>query len=96
MPSCAYAIGGIILTALIRMASGAKRVTATEKTVESEKYAFRVFLLRLGFSGPEHKNTRQLLLHRLSGHSAFPNQDTADAFYALQREKEERAGAETE
>lgn len=75
------------LTALIRMARGAKRVTATEKPVESEKYAFRTFLLRLGFNGPEHKHTRQILLQRLSGHSAFPNQATAAAFYARQKGK---------
>ena len=75
------------LTALIRMARGVKRVTATEKPVESEKYAFRTFLLRLGFNGPEHKHTRQILLHRLSGHSAFPNQAAADAFYVRQKGK---------
>lgn len=75
------------LTALIRMARGAKRVTVTEKPVESEKYAFRTFLLRLGFTGSEHKHTRQILLQRLSGHSAFPNQATAAAFYARQKGK---------
>lgn len=75
------------LTALVKMAKIAKRVTAVEKPVESEKYAFRVFLLRLGFSGAEHKRTRQILLHRLSGHSAFPTKAAADGFYARQREK---------
>ena len=75
------------LTALIRMARNAKRVTAEEREVESEKYAFRTFLLRLGFSGAEYKQTRSILLKRLSGHSAFPNQAAADAFYARQREK---------
>lgn len=75
------------LTALVKMAKEAKRVTAVEKPVESEKYAFRVFLLRLGFGGSEHKKTRSILLKRLSGHSAFPTKAAVDAFYARQREK---------
>lgn len=75
------------LMALIKMAKEAKRVTAVEKPAESEKYAFRVFLLRLGFSGAEHKVIRQILLRRLSGHSAFPTKAAAYAFYTRQREK---------
>jgi len=50
------------LTALIRMARDAKRVTATEKETESEKFTFRTFLLRLGFGGPENKTVRKELL----------------------------------
>ena len=49
----------------------AKRVTATEKETENEKYAFRCFLLRLGFIGKEYKQTRKILLKNLSGSSAF-------------------------
>ncbi len=39
------------ISALCRMAKEAKRVTAREKETENEKYAFRCFLLRLGFIG---------------------------------------------
>ena len=35
------------ISALCEMSRNAKRVTATEKPVENEKYAFRCFLLRL-------------------------------------------------
>ena len=49
----------------------AKRVTATEKPVENEKYAFRCFLLRLGFIGSEYKAERKILLKNLTGSSAF-------------------------
>ena len=59
------------ITALCRMAKNAKRVTATEKEVPNEKYAFRCFLLRLGFIGAEFKETRKRLLQRLEGSSAF-------------------------
>ena len=51
----------------------AKRITATEKEIENEKYAFRCFLLRLGFIGDEYKQTRIILLKNLSGSSAFKN-----------------------
>lgn len=59
--------------ALCEMAKKQHRVTAKEKHVENEKYAFRVFLIRLGFVGKEHKAVRNLLLENLSGNSAFKN-----------------------
>ena len=48
-----------------------RQVTATEKPVENEKYAFRCFLLRLGFIGSEYKAERKILLKNLTGSSAF-------------------------
>ena len=59
------------ISALCEMSRNAKRVTATEKAVENEKYAFRCFLLRLGFIGAEYKTERKILLKNLSGSSAF-------------------------
>jgi hypothetical protein len=53
------------------MAKEAKRVTATEKPTDNEKYAFRCFLLRLGFIGNEYKACRKILLKNLAGSSAF-------------------------
>ena len=44
------------------MATNSKRITAKERTVENEKYAFRCFLLRLGFIGDEYKTSRKILL----------------------------------
>ena len=44
---------------------------ATEKDVTNEKYAFRCFLLRLGFIGAEYKADRKILLKNLTGSSAF-------------------------
>ena len=81
------------LAALCRMAKEAKRVTATEKEVESEKYAFRGFLLRLGFIGADSKAQRKVLLKNLSGASAFPNKAAADAFAAAQKAKRDAAKA---
>ncbi len=56
---------------LCEMARNQKRVSATEKTVDNEKYAFRCFLLRLGFIGNEYKTERKILLKNLTGSSAF-------------------------
>lgn len=61
------------ITALCDMAKNQKRITAKEKDTENEKYAFRCFLLRLGFIGEEYKADRKILLQHLSGNSAFKN-----------------------
>lgn len=59
------------ITSLCAMAKEAKRVTATEKPTDNEKYAFRCFLLRLGFIGNEYKTYRKVLLKNLTGSAAF-------------------------
>lgn len=60
-----------LVTALCDMARNQKRITAKEKEVDNDKYAFRCFLLRLGFIGDEYKAERKVLLRNLSGSSAF-------------------------
>lgn len=59
------------ISALCDMARNQKRVTAKEKETANEKYAFRCFLLRLGFIGAEYKAERKILLKNLTGSSAF-------------------------
>ena len=56
---------------LCEMARNQKRVVAKEKETDNEKYAFRCFLLRLGFIGAEYKSERKILLRNLTGSSAF-------------------------
>ena len=56
---------------LCEMSVNQTRITAKEKAVDNEKYAFRCFLLRLGFIGEEYKTARKILLRNLSGSSAF-------------------------
>jgi len=87
-----------LITAICKMAKEAKRVTATEKETESEKYTFRCWLLRLGFVGAEHKHDRAILLQNLSGHAAFKNDADAEAFYQKLREKKaaQKAAAEAQ
>ena len=59
------------ITAITKMAREQKRILGKERTVENEKYAFRCFLLRLGFIGDEYKLTRKILLENLEGSAAF-------------------------
>ena len=59
------------ITKLCEMAKTQKRVTAKEKKTDNDKYAFRCFLLRLGFIGDEYKADRKVLLKNLTGSSAF-------------------------
>ena len=56
---------------LCEMARNQKRVVAKEKETDNDKYAFRCFLLRLGFIGAEYKSERKILLRNLTGSSAF-------------------------
>ena len=58
---------------LCEMARNQKRVSAAQKPTDNEKYAFRCFLIRLGFIGAEYKSARKILLKNLSGSSAFKN-----------------------
>ena len=59
------------ISKLCLMARTQKRVTAKEKIVDNEKYAFRCFLLRLGMIGNAYKESRKILLQNLMGSSAF-------------------------
>lgn len=61
------------IAALCKMSKEQKRINSTEKEVTNEKYAFRCFLLRLGFIGEEYKADRKILLKNLTGSSAFKN-----------------------
>jgi hypothetical protein len=59
------------ISALCEMSVKQKRINNSKKDVANEKYAFRCFLLRLGFIGDEFKADRKILLSKLDGSSAF-------------------------
>ncbi len=70
-----------LVTAICKMAKEQKRVTATEKPIENEKFTMRLFLIRLGFIGDEYKTARKILLRNLSGNASWksghkPEQNT--------------------
>ena len=56
---------------LCGMARQMKRVSGKPTETDNDKYAFRCFLLRLGFIGDEYKAARKILLRNLTGNSAF-------------------------
>lgn len=60
-----------LIAALCKMSKEQKRISATEKPVDNERYSFRCFLLRLGFIGDEYKADRRILMRYLPGNSAF-------------------------
>ena len=61
----------VFITKLCALAKNAVRVNDGGKPAENEKYAFRCFLIRLGFIGEEYKADRKILLKNLEGSSAF-------------------------
>ena len=65
-------------TALVRTAAKLKRVNPTEREVENGKYAFRCFLLRLGFIGDDFKQSRKILLSNFEGSSSYKSAKEAD------------------
>lgn len=62
-----------LVTALCKMAKERKRVTAKEREVSNDKFTMRLFLIRLGFIGPEYQAARAILLRSLTGSSAWKN-----------------------
>ena len=63
-----------------KMSLTQKRVHISVAETDNEKYAFRVWLLRLGMNGDGYKTTRKLLLENLSGNSAFRTEEQAETF----------------
>lgn len=59
------------ITRLCDMAREAKRGSSKPTETDNDKYAFRCFLLRLGYIGKEYKTARKILLRNLAGNSAF-------------------------
>jgi hypothetical protein len=63
----------LFITQLCKLSKELKHASSRPVETDNEKYAFRTWLLRLGFIGPDYKAARKLLLQNLSGSSAFRN-----------------------
>lgn len=61
------------ITMFCEFAKNLQRVVNKPDASDNEKYAFRCFLLRLGFIGNEYKAERKILLKNLSGNSSWKN-----------------------
>lgn len=60
-----------LLAHMVKAAKEQKRINPQEVREANEKYYMRIWLVRLGFGGKEAKGTRNILLARLKGHTAF-------------------------
>lgn len=71
------------------MALSQKRIQAKEVNTDNEKYAFRIWLLRLGMNGDAYKSTRKVLMEKLGGHAAFRTPEEAEKAKAKNKAKRE-------
>ena len=66
---------------------GIQRIQAKAVSADNEKYAMRIWLLRLGMNGPEYKDERRILMKNLSGHCAFRTEEDKERWQQKQNEK---------
>ncbi len=70
-----------------KQAIAQQRIQAKAVGAENEKYAMRIWLLRLGMNGPEYKEERRILMRNLSGNSAFRTEEEKARWQQKQNEK---------
>lgn len=71
-----------------------KRIQAKTVDAANEKYAMRIWLVRIGMEGDAFKQTRKILMEKLTGHSAFRTPEEAEKAKArAQKKRDERWAA---
>lgn len=71
-----------------------KRIQAKAVDAANEKYAMRIWLVRIGMEGDAFKQTRKILMEKLTGHSAFRTPEEAEKAKAkAQKKRDERRAA---
>ena len=83
-----------LAAAMNKMALTQKRVQAKDVDDANEKYALRIWLIRLGMKGNEYKADRKRLMENLSGHTAFRNEEDKARWTARQTAKRDALKAE--
>ena len=83
-----------LATAMNKMAITQKRVQAKDVDDSNEKYALRIWLIRLGLNGADFKADRKRLMTPLSGHTAFRNDAERERWEAKQKAKRDVAKEE--
>ena len=82
-----------LAAAMNKMAITQKRVQAKDVDDSNEKYAMRIWLVRIGFGGAEYKADRRILMEHLTGHTAFRNDEEKAKWTERQKAKREAAKA---
>ena len=70
-----------------KQAIAQQRIQAKAVSADNEKYAMRIWLLRLGMNGPEYKDERRILMKNLSGHCAFRTEEDKERWQQKQNER---------
>ena len=73
-----------------------KRIQAKAVDAANEKYAMRIWLVRIGMDGEEFKQTRKILMENLTGHSAFRTPAEAEKAKAKAQKKRDELRAAKE
>ena len=73
-----------------------KRIQAKAVDAVNEKYAMRIWLVRIGMDGEEFKQTRKILMEKLTGHSAFRTPAEAEKAKAKAQKKRDELRAAKE
>jgi len=72
-----------------------KRIQAKTVNEDNEKYAMRIWLIRLGMNGDDFKATRKIIMKNLGGHTAFRTEEEAEKAKKKALEKRQREKAAT-
>lgn len=78
-----------LATAIVWQAIEQKRIDPEERVEENEKYYMRIWLLRIGFGGKEMKDSRNILMENLKGHSAFRTQEDIERAKIRNRQRKQ-------
>lgn len=73
-----------------------KRIQAKAVDAANEKYAMRIWLVRIGMDGDEFRQTRKILMEKLTGHSAFRTPAEAEKAKAKAQKKRDELRAAKE
>lgn len=91
------------LDAFTRLAANMNKMAITQKRIqpkrvdaENEKYALRIWLVRLGMNGAAYKGDRKILMEHLTGHAAFRTDAEKEKWTARQQAKREALKASKE
>lgn len=82
-----------LVSLMNRHAITMKRIQAKEVNDENEKYAMRIWLLRVGMNTDEYKTTRKVLMENLTGHMAFRTKAEEEKWKERQKAKREELKA---
>lgn len=85
-----------LAAAMNKMAITQKRVQAKDVDDSNEKYALRIWLIRLGLNGADFKVDRKRLMAPLSGHTAFRNDEERERWEAKRDVAKEEQNEEEE